>query len=161
LGPSADYVVVNLSSPNTPGLRALQRREALGRVLRACGQARDRARERKTERQRAVESILHTSSRTGSIRGEPHDRLPPHNPHLPLLVKIAPDLTAEQRQDIAEVVLSMPHVVDGLIVGNTTVSRPQSLQSLHATETGGLSGEPLRELSTQAIHDMYVLTKGK
>ena len=51
--------------------------------------------------------------------------------------------------------------VDGLIVSNTTVSRPDLLTSEHKTETGGLSGKPLRDLSTEVINDFYTLTKGK
>lgn len=50
--------------------------------------------------------------------------------------------------------------MDGLIVCNTTTSRPDSLQSKHKHETGGLSGKPLRELSTRTVQDMYRLTKG-
>ena len=51
--------------------------------------------------------------------------------------------------------------VDGLIVSNTTVSRPSSLQSRQRTEPGGLSGKPLRELSTQTVREMYTLTQGR
>lgn len=76
-----------------------------------------------------------------------------------LLVKIAPDLTAQDKQDIASVVCELG--VDGLIVSNTTVSRPSSLRSRQRTEPGGLSGKPLRELSTQTIRDMYALTQGR
>ncbi|XP_074406735.1 dihydroorotate dehydrogenase (quinone), mitochondrial isoform X6 [Zonotrichia albicollis] len=76
-----------------------------------------------------------------------------------LLVKIAPDLTAQDKQDIASVVCELG--VDGLIVSNTTVSRPSGLRSRQRTEPGGLSGKPLRELSTQTIRDMYALTQGR
>lgn len=51
--------------------------------------------------------------------------------------------------------------VDGLIVSNTTVSRPETLQDLNRSEVGGLSGQPLKELSTRTVREMYTLTKGK
>ena len=78
-----------------------------------------------------------------------------------LLVKIAPDLSDQDKIDIAAVVGRSEAGVDGLIVSNTTVSRPQELASKNKEETGGLSGEPLREMSTQTIRDMYRLTHGK
>jgi dihydroorotate dehydrogenase len=58
-------------------------------------------------------------------------------------------------------VCSFQSGVDGLIISNTTVSRPESLQSQNKTETGGLSGKPLKDLSTQTIRDMYKLTHGR
>ena len=57
--------------------------------------------------------------------------------------------------------MSSEYKIDGLIVSNTTISRPNSLQNLSKSETGGLSGSPLKDLSTQAIFDMYKLTNGK
>ena len=78
----------------------------------------------------------------------------------PLLVKIAPDLTREEKVEFASFVTEKDSGVDGLIVTNTTVSRPSSLKSVHATEVGGLSGEPLRELATETVSEMYLLTKG-
>lgn len=79
----------------------------------------------------------------------------------PLLVKIAPDLTEQDKKDITDVVMKEPGRVDGLIVSNTTVKRPDSLQSKHKDEAGGLSGEPLKDMATQTVKDMYTLTKGK
>lgn len=119
----ADYLVVNVSSPNTPGLRMLQRRQHLEDLLGKVLEARD-----------------------GQSR------------RLPILVKIAPDLSDEEKADIAAVVTRTK--VDGLIVCNTTVSRPSGLRSEHQTQAGGLSGRPLRDLSTQTIADLYRLTKG-
>lgn len=119
----ADYLVVNVSSPNTPGLRTLQRRQHLEDLLCKVLEARD-----------------------GQSR------------RLPVLVKIAPDLSDEEKADIAAVVTRTK--VDGLIVCNTTVSRPSGLRSEHQTQVGGLSGRPLRDLSTQTIADLYRLTKG-
>lgn len=76
-----------------------------------------------------------------------------------MLVKIAPDLTAQDKADIASVVRELG--IDGLIVTNTTVSRPASLQGTLRSEMGGLSGKPLRNLSTQTIREMYALTQGR
>jgi dihydroorotate dehydrogenase len=120
----ADYLVVNVSSPNTPGLRDLQRRASLQSLLVPLLRARDESRR-----------------------------------PVPVLVKIAPDLNAEEREDIASVALAAG--VDGLIVSNTTVDRPAGLTSLHATEPGGLSGRPLFAASTALLADMYRLTRGK
>jgi dihydroorotate dehydrogenase len=124
LAPYADYVVVNVSSPNTPGLRSLQGKQALTKLLSDVQSARA--------------------------------RLP--RP-LPLLVKIAPDVTEEDRVDIAEVVITTG--VDGIVISNTTLERPSSLKSEHKHEIGGLSGPVLEQRSTQLIADMYHLTKGK
>lgn len=125
LGRYADYLVVNVSSPNTPGLRALQERELLRELMRA-------------------------------VRAEV-DALGEKKP--PLLLKIAPDLDAQQRADIAAVVLE--ERIDGLIVSNTTCERPASLQSEHAGESGGLSGAPLHQMSNEVLREMYILTGGK
>jgi dihydroorotate dehydrogenase len=119
----ADYLVVNVSSPNTPGLRELQARGALEALLRA---------------------LLAARAETGSAP--------------PLLVKIAPDLTPEERADIAAVALVTG--IDGIIVSNTTVARPPGLISSQAGEAGGLSGRPLFAPSTAVLADMYRLTGG-
>ncbi|XP_069757369.1 dihydroorotate dehydrogenase (quinone), mitochondrial [Narcine bancroftii] len=126
LGPLADYLVVNVSSPNTPGLRALQAKEELRSLLEKVMIERDNL---KVKRKPAV------------------------------LLKIAPDLTAEDKKDIACVVAELG--VDGLIVTNTTVSRPKTLQDPQQTQGGGLSGVPLREMSTKTVNEMYSLTEGR
>nr|XP_008118815.1 PREDICTED: dihydroorotate dehydrogenase (quinone), mitochondrial [Anolis carolinensis] len=126
LGPLADYLVVNVSSPNTPGLRNLQGKAELRLLL-------------------------------GKVLAE-RDALPAE-PKPAVLVKIAPDLTAQEKQDIASVVCELG--VDGLVVTNTTVSRPDSLHGAHRDEVGGLSGPPLRPLSTETVREMYALTKGR
>ena len=125
LGPLADYVVVNVSSPNTPGLRALQDRDALSRIVDATAQALAQA----------------------CPDGAP-----------PLLVKIAPDLTERDREDIAAV--ARGGAVAGLIVANTTIARPATLRSPLRSESGGLSGKPLFEPSTRLLSEMYRLTGG-
>jgi dihydroorotate dehydrogenase len=120
----ADYLVVNVSSPNTPGLRDLQRRATLQSLLVPLLRERDESRR-----------------------------------PVPLLVKIAPDLTSEEREDIASVALAAG--VDGLIVSNTTVDRPAGLASRYAIESGGLSGRPLFAPSTALLADMHRLTQGR
>ena len=124
VGSLADYFVVNVSSPNTPGLRDLQRREILDDLLRRVAAARDAA-----------------------------------APGTPLLVKIAPDLTAEERADIAAI--AAPSGIDGIVIANTTVARPSGLKSADANEQGGLSGKPLFAPSTMVLADIYRLTEGK
>jgi dihydroorotate dehydrogenase len=133
LGPYADYLVINISSPNTPGLRALQSRSELEHLIKAVKAARDQ--------------MQFVDKTTGA--GPP-----------PLLVKIAPDLTEADKADIAAVALK--HGIDGLIISNTTIERPGSIPDHpHGKETGGLSGAPLFETSTAVLRDMYKLTKGK
>jgi len=120
----ADYLVVNVSSPNTPGLRDLQAPEMLEALLGKLLAAREEA-----------------------------------GRQVPLLVKIAPDLAHKERADIAAVALAAG--IDGIIVSNTTVTRPAGLRSTQAHETGGLSGGPLLDLSTEVLRDMYRLTEGR
>ena len=119
-----DYLVINISSPNTPGLRDLQSGAVLGSLLRRLIGAREEAGSR-----------------------------------VPLLVKIAPDLTPEERGDIAQIALDTG--IDGLIVSNTTVERPGDLVSRRAREAGGLSGRPLFAPSTTVLADMFRLTGGR
>ncbi|CAO2044222.1 unnamed protein product [Urochloa humidicola] len=125
----ADYLVINISSPNTPGLRKLQGRKQLKDLVKKVQAARD-------EMQWAEDG-------------------PP-----PLLVKIAPDLSKQDLEDIAAVALALR--LDGLIISNTTVSRPPPTDTHPlAQETGGLSGKPLFDLSTNMLREMYTLTRGK
>ncbi len=124
LGPYADYLVINVSSPNTPGLRALQSRESLQKLIDAVQAARRR------------------------LASQP-----------PLLLKVAPDLTKQDKADIAEVALATE--LSGLIVSNTTIERPPGLRSDSKDETGGLSGRPLFAPSTKVLADFYHLTAGK
>lgn len=77
----------------------------------------------------------------------------------PLFVKIAPDLSLDEMKDIALAV--MENNVDGILVTNTTNRRPESLISENRIETGGLSGLPIRDMSTECIRKMYELTEGK
>jgi dihydroorotate dehydrogenase len=123
LGPYSDYLVINVSSPNTPGLRDLQRPEALKELLAAAVEARD--------------------------------ALPKP---VPLLVKLAPDLTDDEMRDIATTVVDCG--IDGLVVCNTTNTRPESVLSKESLEMGGLSGEPLKDRSTECIRILYKATDG-
>jgi dihydroorotate dehydrogenase len=120
LGGLVDFVTLNISSPNTPGLRDLQGKEALHELLTRVISLREK-----------------TSSRKGT--------------KLPVLLKIAPDLTLPELDDIAA--LSMQHGVNGLIVSNTALSRP-GLRDRNAKESGGLSGRPLFQLSTRRLAQM-------
>ena len=126
LAPFADYLAVNDSSPNTPGLRALQGRDELVRIV---GQVR------------------------AAIAALPPAAQPP------LLVKIAPDLSAAVLAEIAAVAVELK--LAGLIVGNTTVARPETLAGGHQGEAGGLSGRPLFAPSTRVLGEIYRLTEGR
>lgn len=78
----------------------------------------------------------------------------------PLLLKLAPDLTEEEMKDIVSVITRKQSKVDGLIISNTTVDRTGLLNQEFSTETGGLSGRPLTNKSTEMIKKMYKMTKG-
>src|SRR5579872_3737902 len=109
-----DYFVVNVSSPNTPGLRALQEKEPLMKILNTLQQR---------------------NSKNGISR--------------PILLKIAPDLTHEQLDDIVDIVKETG--IAGIIATNTTVVREGLKSGEVASEQGGLSGKPLTERSTEVI----------
>jgi len=121
VGRYADYVTINVSSPNTPGLRDLQGEGRLRAILRAI--ARD----------------------------------VPVRP--PILVKLAPDLALEGVGAIVEVAIE--EGAAGLIVGNTTVSRPSDLKSRNAAQAGGLSGAPLFARSTELLAQVGRLARGR
>ena len=123
----ADYFTVNVSSPNTPGLRALQTREALDELLARLARAR---------------AALKTQSRD-----------------YPIFLKVAPDLGDDEIEAIVETTIA--HGLDALIVGNTTLSRPDSLRSAHRSEAGGLSGAPLMTLSTTVLGRFHQAAAGR
>jgi dihydroorotate dehydrogenase len=120
--PVASYFAVNVSSPNTPGLRDLQQAHALDDLLARVVAARERV-----------------SLRAGAT---------------PVLLKIAPDLTLSELDDV--VAVARRRRVDGMIVGNTTTSRPTGLRDPKAKEAGGLSGKPLFALATRMLAETYV-----
>jgi len=123
----ASYVTVNVSSPNTPGLRDLQHAAALDDLLA-----------------RVIDAREHAAEKAGPV---------------PLLLKIAPDLSLGELDDIVGIARSRR--VDGMIVGNTTVSRPPNLRDAALVrEAGGLSGRPLFALSTRMLAETYVRVEG-
>lgn len=155
LSPFADYLVVNVSSPNTPGLRALQGREALRGLLRAVKSKRDalpwgvgleHKHENRESELEAVRNAVNSPSSVMSVALVAARKTPP-----PLWVKIAPDLSEDDLQDIVAVVRE--EGVDGIVVSNTTTSRPATLSSPSdlTRETGGLSGQPLFTPSTMVL----------
>ncbi|OQP57882.1 quinone-dependent dihydroorotate dehydrogenase [Niastella populi] len=128
-----DYFVVNVSSPNTPGLRELQEKDSLRKIL----------------------SHLQTINQQES--GPESDRKP-----KPILLKIAPDLTPQQIDDVID--LAMEIKLDGLVASNTTISREQlhtTGQELEAIGAGGLSGAPVRRRSTEIVKYIHQKTKGQ
>jgi len=126
--PYADYITVNISSPNTPGLRSLQYGEELNSLLSA-------------------------------LKDEQVKLAAEYKKYKPIAIKVAPDLSKEEIAGIAEALLQ--NNMDGLIATNTTLSREQVCCMLHGDEAGGLSGEPVREMSTVVIKQFSALLKGK
>lgn len=127
LHPYVDYFVVNVSSPNTPGLRELQEKESLRKIL----------------------TNLQTSNRKNSNQ-------------KPIVLKISPDLTREQIDDVIDLALEIN--LDGFVAANTTISR-ESLNTQHSSlntiGAGGLSGIPLRVRSTEIVKYIYDKTGGR
>ncbi len=135
-----DYFTVNVSSPNTPGLRALQEKGPLLEILK---ELKRRADERAVSDDRPL------------VNGGPPDHRSPapnHHPPKPILLKIAPDLTNEQLDDIVAVVKESG--IAGVIATNTTISREglkMPKAELEAIGAGGLSGAPVRARSTEVV----------
>ncbi|MEL6372102.1 MAG: quinone-dependent dihydroorotate dehydrogenase [Pseudomonadota bacterium] len=113
-----DFYTVNISSPNTPGLRALQDRASLDDLLARVMLARD--------------DLIQK---------------------VPVFLKVAPDLVDRDKEEIAAAVLAAG--IDGLIVSNTTIERPETLRGPHTGEKGGLSGAPLFEMSTRVLAEFH------
>lgn len=124
----ATYITINISSPNTPGLRSLQYGNALNELLAAL----------KEEQQVLKEQ---------------------HGKYVPLAVKIAPDLSKEEIDSIAECLIS--NNIDGVIATNTTLSRAGVEGLEHAEEQGGLSGEPVKDKSTEVIRLLAIALDNK
>jgi len=124
LAPYADYIALNVSSPNTPGLRDLQTRDELARLLGTL-----------------------TSQRANQNR------------RVPILVKIAPDISLSDLDQITETALAAG--IEGLIVSNTTIERLPGLKSPPARESGGLSGAPLFAPSTALLKETYRRVAGR
>lgn len=121
-----DYFTINISSPNTPGLRKLQSDDALDDLLGRINEVRE------------------------ALRGE--DASPP------IFLKVAPDLDYPQIESITQ--LARQYGLSGLIISNTTLARPDTLQSQFAPQNGGLSGAPLFEPSTRVLASFYAASEG-
>jgi dihydroorotate dehydrogenase len=126
--PFAGYITLNISSPNTPGLRNLHAHSILKEML-ACI----------TERVKELQVK--------------------YRKHTPVLLKIAPDLSDHNLEEISDIILK--YQIEGLIVSNTTIERPSDLKSRYRNEAGGLSGKPLFAPSTLVLQKLYRLTQGK
>jgi dihydroorotate dehydrogenase len=124
----AAYVTINISSPNTKGLRTLQEAHQLDALL----------------------------SRLTALRQQLAQR---HGRSVPLVVKVAPDLSADEIQTIADSIRR--HRIDGLIATNTTVSRAGVEGLQHANEAGGLSGAPVREMATRVLAAFATALQGE
>jgi dihydroorotate dehydrogenase len=124
--PVASYVTINISSPNTPGLRTMQQAAVLDDLLARVVDARER--------------VAQNAGPT------------------PVLLKIAPDLSLSDLDDVVGIARSRR--VDGMIVGNTTVGRPALRDAAKAKETGGLSGRPLFALANRMLAETYVRAEG-
>jgi dihydroorotate dehydrogenase len=121
MAPLADYLTVNISSPNTPGLRALQDKEALAELLAA---------------------VMEAIGQSGT----------------PVFLKVAPDLEPADIDDIVDV--AMGRQIAALIISNTTITRP-NLHSANQSESGGLSGAPLKDLALRRLKDFRKASGGK
>lgn len=125
----ADYITINISSPNTPGLRELQHGEGLSRLL------------------------IQLKNKQAELKQRYHR-------YVPLAVKIAPDLNDDEIEDIAARLLSAE--IDAVIATNTTNSRPSTLHCKKlSSETGGLSGQPVFEISTAVLKKLVKNLNGK
>lgn len=131
MGEFADVLVINVSSPNTPGLRDLQGEEKLTELLKSVVSERNQLPGLKVDKNRKP----------------------------PVLVKVAPDLSEAEIKSIAS--SAKAGGVDGIIISNTTIQRPQGLLASEdvVSEAGGLSGKPLKPLSLQALRTLRKYTK--
>jgi len=126
LGIYSDYITINISSPNTPGLRDLQLRGRIEALVKKI-----------QKKQSEIEQLV----------------------KKPIFIKISPDLDDEQLRDIA--LMSLANNVNGLIISNSTIQRPDTLISNYKNEVGGLSGKPIFLNSTILLKKMYSLTNGQ
>lgn len=124
--PHADYITINVSSPNTPGLRTLQYGDELNALLSA-------------------------------LKAEQANLMSRYKVYKPIAVKVAPDLNDEEIEGIAESLID--NNIDALIATNTTLSREAVTGMTHGEEAGGLSGEPVREMSTEVIRKFHAHLK--
>jgi len=123
----SDYFTINISSPNTPGLRDLQNENTMDELLGRIAEAR------------------------AELTGE--------KPSYPIFLKVAPDVDMNEIERIVE--QARMYGMNAIIVSNTTIARPETLQSQHEGESGGLSGVPLFEPSTEVLKEFYAAAEGK
>ena len=123
----SDYFTINISSPNTPGLRDLQNEKAMDELLGRLAEARS------------------------ELAGD--------KPSFPIFLKVAPDVDMGEIERI--VGQACTYGMNAIIVSNTTIARPDSLQSQYKGEGGGLSGAPLFEPSTEVLREFYAAAQGK
>lgn len=123
----SDYFTINISSPNTPGLRDLQNENAMDELLGRIAEAR------------------------AELTGD--------RPSYPIFLKVAPDVDMGEIERIVQ--QARTYGMNAIIVSNTTIARPDTLQSQHKGEGGGLSGAPLFEKSTEVLKEFYAAAQGK
>ena len=123
----SDYFTINISSPNTPGLRDLQNENAMDELLGRIAEAR------------------------AELTGD--------KPSFPMFLKVAPDLDHGEIERIVE--QARMYGMNAIIISNTTIARPDTLQSQFKGEGGGLSGAPLFEPSTEILKEFYAAAQGK
>jgi dihydroorotate dehydrogenase len=138
--PLADYLAINISSPNTVGLRRLQGRDMLESLLSKIAK----------EREEIFKSHSETQNKNSVLSVGPVVK-------IPILVKLAPDLSDDELEDAVGVILDCG--MDGIIATNTTIAR-EGLRSEHQTESGGLSGSPLRVRSEAMLEKIVRAVNG-
>lgn len=145
----ADYIAVNVSSPNTPNLRQLQKASELENLLSAL-------------QNRNIE-LSHSSVRSPAFRRQNKEKPPKGGtPSKPLLVKIAPDLSDKEIEEIVDICLNLK--LSGIIATNTTINRENLVTEKSRVEeigSGGLSGKPVEKRSNEVISKIYEYSGGR
>jgi dihydroorotate dehydrogenase len=167
LWPQADFFVVNVSSPNTPNLRALQDKAALDEILAALQEINRELSVVSGQWSLEAEATRSGRSADGHLRSAPQPPVPIGKSAgslraKPILVKVAPDLSFEALDEI--VALAGPRNLAGIVATNTTITRPDTADERCRrayTEAGGLSGRPLRPRSTEVIRHLFRQTSGR
>ncbi len=127
-----NYITINISSPNTPGLRDMQKVDSLRDLLHSINSK--------------VENIISNDENSSNIK------------KLPIFVKISPDLNEDDMTDITHIV--MAEKISGLIVSNTTIDK-SDVENPLKLQQGGLSGRPLFDKSTKLLSEIYKMTNGE
>lgn len=131
----ADYLVINISSPNTPGLRALQGENELKQLLTSI---------------RSVCNKIVCDNEKDSNKQRPL-----------ILLKVAPDLNENEIKSISNLIQQSTTKIDGLVVSNTTIARSDKLMNTSREEAGGLSGRPLKEKALETLRRFRYHTQGQ